>query len=100
MPEQPAPQVTGDIPMNAPTDSIAPPRSDPGVSRRMFGSMRARIGVNTFRILLGAVILSSMPWSGPLALLGVIPLAWGAVAFGWIYREHAAQRKPATFVGQ
>jgi hypothetical protein len=52
--------------------------------------MRARIVFNAYRILLGVLLLASLPWTGPLALLGIIPIVWAAVSYSWIYRvQHA-----------
>jgi hypothetical protein len=52
--------------------------------------MQARIVFNAYRILLGVLLLASLPWTGPLALLGIIPIVWAAVSYSWIYRvQHA-----------
>jgi hypothetical protein len=70
-------------------------------SRRSPAWIQARIFFNIFRVVIGVVILASMPWTGPLALLGLIPLAWAAVAFPWLYRlQHGGQGKPAARAAQ
>ncbi len=54
--------------------------------------MRARIGFNIFRAVLGVVILAAVPFVGSIALLGALPLAWAAVSSCWIYHvQHSAQ---------
>jgi hypothetical protein len=78
--------------MNPPTSNI--PRSQ-SVLRRFLISyrnpawMRARIAFNIFRVLLGVVLLASIPWLGPLAWLGTIPLAWAALSF---WADHRVKR--------
>jgi hypothetical protein len=87
-------------PMSTATDNTA--RQQTGrtgylASRRSPGWIQARIFFNVFRVILGVVLLASMPWSGRWALLGLIPLAWAAVAFPWLYRlQHGGQGKGAA----
>jgi hypothetical protein len=84
--------------MNAQTGNV-PPRSVLNrylATRRNPGWMRARVGFNLFRVVLGVLILSTMPMAGRLALLGVIPLVWAAVSFAWMYRVQ--QGSPASSV--
>lgn len=79
--------------MTALTDTVPPPRRALHrvlARRRSPGWMQARIVFNAYRILLGVLLLASLPWTGPLALLGIIPIVWAAVSYSWIYRvQHA-----------
>ncbi|MFY9846092.1 MAG: histidine kinase [Trebonia sp.] len=45
-----------------------------------------RIGCGIFNVVLGVALLASVPWTGPLALLGVLPLAGAALIFWTVYR--------------
>ncbi|MFZ0165943.1 MAG: histidine kinase [Trebonia sp.] len=45
-----------------------------------------RIGCGIFNVVLGVALLASIPWAGPLALLGVLPLAGAALIFWTVYR--------------
>jgi signal transduction histidine kinase len=45
-----------------------------------------RIGCGIFNVVLGVALLASAPWTGPLALLGVLPLAGAALIFWTVYR--------------
>jgi hypothetical protein len=70
-------------------------------ARRKPAWMRARIGFNLFRVVLGVLILSTMPMAGRLALLGVIPLVWAAVSFAWIYHvQQSGQSNSASSVAR
>jgi hypothetical protein len=85
--------------MNAPNDSFAPRQNalqKVVTGRRSPAWMRARVSFNIFRVFIGVLILATMPYSGSLALLGVIPLAWAAVSSVWIYRVQHGDRSPAA----
>jgi signal transduction histidine kinase len=45
-----------------------------------------RIACGIFNVVLGVVLLASAPWTGPLALLGLLPLAGAALIFWTVYR--------------
>ena len=45
-----------------------------------------RIACGIFNVILGVVLLASTNWTGPLALLGVLPLAGAALIF-WTARR-------------
>ena len=79
--------------MSAPADSSPPAR--PVLMRllvREFEYRRprlyvgVRIGCGIFNVVLGVALLASLPWAGPLALLGVLPLAGAALIFWTVYR--------------
>jgi len=79
--------------MSAPADSSPPAR--PVLMRllvREFEYRRprlyvgVRIGCGIFNVVLGVALLASAPWTGPLALLGVLPLAGAALIFWTVYR--------------
>ena len=79
--------------MSAPADSSPPAR--PVLMRllvREFEYRRprlytgVRIGCGIFNVVLGVALLASIPWAGPLALLGVLPLAGAALIFWTVYR--------------
>ena len=79
--------------MSAPADSNPPAR--PVLMRllvREFEYRRprlyagVRIGCGIFNVVLGVALLASVPWAGPLALLGVLPLAGAALIFWTVYR--------------
>ena len=79
--------------MSAPADSSPPAR--PVLMRllvREFEYRRprlyagVRIGCGIFNVVLGVVLLASIPWAGPLALLGLLPLAGAALIFWTVYR--------------
>jgi hypothetical protein len=83
--------------MNAQTNASPSVFSRYLASRRNPVWMRARIGFNLFRIVLGVVILSTAPVAGNWALLGFIPLAWAAVSFTWMYHVYQSnQNNPAS----
>jgi signal transduction histidine kinase len=48
--------------------------------------MGVRIACGIFNVVLGVVLLASAPWTGPLALLGLLPLAGAALIFWTVYR--------------
>jgi signal transduction histidine kinase len=79
--------------MSAPADSSPPTR--PVLMRllvreyeyrrpRLYAGVR--IGCGIFNVVLGVALLASVPWTGPLALLGVLPLAGAALIFWTVYR--------------
>ena len=79
--------------MSAPADSSPPAR--PVLMRllvreyeyrrpRLYAGVR--IGCGIFNVVLGVALLASIPWAGPLALLGVLPLAGAALIFWTVYR--------------
>ena len=79
--------------MHAPADN-APP-SQPVLMRFLVRSWEyrrprlavgVRIACGIFNIVLGVVLLASAPWTGPLALLGLLPLAGAALIFWTVYR--------------
>jgi signal transduction histidine kinase len=79
--------------MSAPADSSPPAR--PVLMRllvREFEYRRprlyagVRIGCGIFNVVLGVALLASVPWAGPLAWLGVLPLAGAALIFWTVYR--------------
>jgi signal transduction histidine kinase len=45
-----------------------------------------RIACGIFNVVLGVVLLASAPWTGALALLGLLPLAGAALIFWTVYR--------------
>ena len=79
--------------MSAPADSSPPAR--PVLMRllvreyeyrrpRLYAGVR--IGCGIFNVVLGVVLLASVPWAGPLAWLGLLPLAGAALIFWTVYR--------------
>ena len=79
--------------MSAPADSSPPAR--PVLMRllvreyeyrrpRLYAGVR--IGCGIFNVVLGVALLASVPWAGPLAWLGVLPLAGAALIFWTVYR--------------
>jgi hypothetical protein len=79
--------------MHAPTDTV--PGSRPVLMRILVRSweyrrprvaMRVRIAAGVFNIAIGIALLAAAPWVGPLAALGVIPLAGAALIFWTVYR--------------
>jgi hypothetical protein len=49
-----------------------------------------RIACGIFNVVLGVALLASAPWTGPLALLGVLPLAGAALIFWTVRRLQAS----------
>jgi hypothetical protein len=49
-----------------------------------------RIGCGIFNVVLGVALLASVPWTGQLALLGVLPLAGAALIFWTVRRLQAS----------
>jgi hypothetical protein len=99
VPEGPAPQDTGGIPMHAPTDNVTPSRSAlmrilvrPREYRRPRAWARVRLACGAFNLLLGVFLLASGRWLGPAAWLGLLPLAGAALIF-WTayYLQHSVQ---------
>ena len=79
--------------MHAPADNGLP--SQPVLMRFLVRSweyrrprlaMGVRIACGIFNVVLGVVLLASAPWTGPLALLGLLPLAGAALIFWTVYR--------------
>jgi hypothetical protein len=90
---EPAPQVTGEIPMHAPADNIP---SSPSVLMRFlvrsweYRRPRLWVGVRVacgiFNVALGVALLASVSWLGPLTWLAALPLAGAALIFWTVYR--------------
>ena len=79
--------------MHAPADND--PSSRPVLMRFLVRSWEyrrprlavgVRIACGIFNVVLGVVLLASAPWTGPLALLGLLPLAGAALIFWTVYR--------------
>jgi signal transduction histidine kinase len=79
--------------MHAPADNGLP--SQPVLMRLLVRSWEyrrprlavgMRIASGIFNVVLGVVLLASAPWTGPLALLGLLPLAGAALIFWTVYR--------------
>jgi signal transduction histidine kinase len=79
--------------MHAPADNV--PSSQPVLMRLLVRSWEyrrprlavgMRIASGIFNVVLGVVLLASAPWTGPLALLGLLPLAGAALIFWTVYR--------------
>ena len=79
--------------MHAPADNA--PSSRPVLMRFLVRSWEyrrprlavgVRIACGIFNVVLGVVLLASAPWTGPLALLGLLPLAGAALIFWTVYR--------------
>ncbi|MFZ0080741.1 hypothetical protein [Trebonia sp.] len=49
-----------------------------------------RIACGIFNVVLGVALLASVPWTGQLALLGVLPLAGAALIFWTVRRLQAS----------
>jgi signal transduction histidine kinase len=54
--------------------------------RRPRLAVGVRIACGIFNVVLGVALLASIPWTGPLALLGVLALAGAALIFWTVYR--------------
>jgi hypothetical protein len=52
--------------------------------------VRVRVACGVFNVVLGVLLLASAHWLGPLALLGVLPLAGAALIFWTAYRLQAS----------
>jgi hypothetical protein len=48
--------------------------------------VRVRVACGVFNVVLGVLLLASGHWLGPLAWLGVLPLAGAALIFWTAYR--------------
>ena len=79
--------------MHAPADNV--PSSRPVLMRLLVRSWEyrrprlavgVRIACGVFNVVLGVVLLASAPWTGPLAVLGLLPLAGAALIFWTVYR--------------
>jgi hypothetical protein len=79
--------------MNAPNDNPAPSRSV--LMRFLVRSreyrnphlwVRVRVACGVFNVVLAVLLLTSGHWLGPLAWLGVLPLAGAALIFWTAYR--------------
>jgi signal transduction histidine kinase len=79
--------------MHAPADN-APP-SQPVLMRFLVRSWEyrrprlwvgVRVACGIFNVVLGVLLLASVRWLGPLALLGLLPLAGAALIFWTVYR--------------
>ena len=79
--------------MNAPNDNPAP---SPSVLMRFLVRsreyrnphlwVRVRVACGVFNVVLAVLLLTSGHWLGPLAWLGVLPLAGAALIFWTAYR--------------
>jgi signal transduction histidine kinase len=54
--------------------------------RRPRLAVDVRLACGIFNVVLGVVLFASAPWTGPLALLGLLPLAGAALIFWTVYR--------------
>jgi hypothetical protein len=79
--------------MHAPTDTV--PGSRPVLMRLLVRSWEyrhprlaigVRVAAGVFNVALGVTLLAGAPWLGPLALLGLLPLAGSALVF-WTARR-------------
>jgi hypothetical protein len=52
--------------------------------------VRVRVACGVFNVVLGVLLLASAHWLGPLALLGVLPLASAALIFWTACRLQAS----------
>ena len=58
--------------------------------RRPRLAVGVRIACGIFNVVLGVALLASVPWAGPLAWLGVLPLAGAALIFWTVRRLQAS----------
>ena len=58
--------------------------------RRPRLAVGVRIACGIFNVVLGVVLVASVPWLGPLAVLGLLPLAGAALIFWTVYRLQQA----------
>jgi hypothetical protein len=79
--------------MYAPTGNIPPSRSalmrflvKPREYRQPHFWVRVRVACGIFNLGLGVLLLASGRWLGPLAWLGLLPLAGAALIFWTAYR--------------
>jgi len=88
-----ASQVPEGISMYAPGDRVTPSRSV--LMRYLVRSWEyrrprlwvgVRVACGIFNVVLGVLLLASVPWLGPLSWLAVIPLAGSALIFWTVYR--------------
>ena len=88
-----ASQVTGGIPMYAPSDSF--PSSQPVLMRFLVRSWEyrrprlwvgVRVACGIFNVVLGVLLLASFNRLGPLTWLAALPLAGAALIFWTVYR--------------
>jgi hypothetical protein len=75
------------IAMAVQTDNAPSQRSGPKTFLADWRTSRPRFAVNVFRVVVGVCVLASIHWAGPLALLGLVPLAWAAVVFRDMHRR-------------
>jgi hypothetical protein len=54
---------------------------------RLYTGVRTACGI--FNVVVGVTLLASIHWTGPLALLGVVPLAGAALLFWTVRRLQA-----------
>ena len=83
--------------MYPPMDSTVPARSAlmrflvrPREYRQPQRWVRVRVACGVFNVALGVLLLASGHWLGPLAWLGVLPLAGAALIFWTAYRLQAS----------
>jgi hypothetical protein len=83
---------------------MAPPNDNTGPSRSVLMRfavrsleyrhphwwVRVRVACGVFNVALGVLLLASGQWLGPLAWLGVLPLAGAALIFWTAYRLQAS----------
>jgi threonine/homoserine/homoserine lactone efflux protein len=83
--------------MHAPADGAPSPQ--PALMRFLVRSWEyrrprlavgVRIACGIFNVVLGVVLVASVPWLGPLAALGLLPLAGAALIFWTVYRLQQA----------
>ena len=83
--------------MHAPADNVL--SSQPVLMRFLVRSLeyrhppvwvRVRVACGVFNVVLGVLLLASGHWLGPLAWLGVLPLAGAALIFWTAYRFQAS----------
>jgi hypothetical protein len=79
--------------MHAPTGNMPPSRSvlmrflvKPREYRHPHFWVRVRVACGIFNLGLGVLLLASGRWLGPLAWLGLLPLAGAALIFWTAYR--------------
>ena len=58
--------------------------------RRPRLAVGVRVACGIFNLVIGVVLLASAPWTGPLAVLGLLPLAGAALIFWTVYRLRAS----------